>query len=471
MTLFGLSVSTAMAAAPVNDNFVNASVINLNALPFGGTVDITLATTESGEGFSCSYSYQTIWYKFAPAADTWLSANASGGTQSGGVTVYRDTGSGLYGLVSMGCSSYGGSAIFLARAGTTCYLQGLAPCCGVSGTLRVNLARVPAPVPTASFNSYPSDPSTFETVQFYDNSSDPGQVGIWSRAWDFGDGATDTTYGPVHRYAADGSYTVQLTITTYDGRTASTSQTVVVKTHDVAITRFKTPTSAAAGQTRQISVGLVNARYPETVRVELFRSSVGGYSGFESIGTEMQSVPVRASNRTTDFDFNYTFTGDDASTGKLTFKAVATVLTGRDALSADNEAISSPTKVSRSGARGVADIITPTGRSVTSRTEEPGNETAAPMREVQLALLRVAPNPATAGVDLLVRLSLPTDGGATLQVLDVAGRVMAERDLGPLGRGIHQERVSWERRPAAGIYWVRLTQGGKSVSAKVGILR
>jgi len=48
---------------------------------------------------------------------------------------------------------------------------------------------------------------------------------------------------------------------------------------------------------------------------------------------------------------------------------------------------------------------------------------------------------------------------------------MAKRELGWLGRGIHDTRISWERRPASGIYWVRLTQGDKSVSSRLGVLQ
>lgn len=39
-------------------------------------------------------------------------------------------------------------------------------------------------------------------------------------------------------------------------------------------------------------------------------------------GTLTQFVPVHKSNRTTGFDFSYTFTGEDARIGKVTFKAV-----------------------------------------------------------------------------------------------------------------------------------------------------
>ena len=100
------------------------------------------------------------------------------------------------------------------------------------------------------------------------------------------------------------------------------------------------PQSAAAGQTRSITVGVANSRYPESVQVQLYRNDA-------VVGTLTQQVPVRGANRTTPFSFNYTFTSDDAALGKVTFKAVATISGARDALPSDNTAIALPTKVTR----------------------------------------------------------------------------------------------------------------------------
>jgi PKD repeat protein len=198
------------------------------------------------------------------------------------------------------------------------------------------------PPPQVNFYYYPGDPSVFDTVQFYDNTWDPGGVGVQTQIWDFGDGVTAEGCCPSHRYAADGSYTVTLTVTTIDGRTGSASQTVTVMTHDVAITRFAAPNAASAGQTRQVVVGVNSRRYVEQVSVDLYKSVPGGD---EWVGALSQEVPVRPSNRTTDFNFSYTFTPGDALLGKITFRAVATIQNGRDVLPADNEAIAPPTKV------------------------------------------------------------------------------------------------------------------------------
>jgi PKD repeat protein len=185
----------------------------------------------------------------------------------------------------------------------------------------------------------------FDILQFYNNSHDPGNVGIQYNTWDFGDGTTSTDWYPTHKYSADGDYIVKLTVTTYDGRTASGSIVAHVKTHDVAITKISAPQSASSGQTRAITVYVTNKRYDEYVQVDLYKSVPGG---FQWVGAYTQFIPIRSGNRTSIYTFNYTFTSNDASIGKVTFKSVATIVDARDSYPSDNEAISSPpTKVGR----------------------------------------------------------------------------------------------------------------------------
>ena len=81
--------------------------------------------------------------------------------------------------------------------------------------------------PTASFTYTPSDPSTADTIDFSDDSSDvDGTVVSWS--WDFGDGSTSTQENPSHSYSDDGTYTVSLTVTDNDGATDTSSETISV---------------------------------------------------------------------------------------------------------------------------------------------------------------------------------------------------------------------------------------------------
>ncbi len=209
------------------------------------------------------------------------------------------------------------------------------------GTFQLEIA----PPPQANFNFSPGEPSKYDAIQFNSFSSDPAGVGFQTVAWNFGDGGTANGDFPTHQYAADGDYQTTLNLTTYDGRTASTIQTIHVRTHDVAITKISTPKSATVGQTREIDLSIRNYLYPETVTVELYRSVAGG--GFELIASSTQFVPVRSGSRTTQFAFNYTFSPQDAQAGRVVFRALATIVNARDALPSDNEAISAPMKVIR----------------------------------------------------------------------------------------------------------------------------
>lgn len=81
--------------------------------------------------------------------------------------------------------------------------------------------------PVASFTYSPSSPTTADTVQFTDNSSDEdGQVVSWS--WNFGDGATSIAQNPSHQYTTLGTYTVTLTVTDDQGETNENSLVVNV---------------------------------------------------------------------------------------------------------------------------------------------------------------------------------------------------------------------------------------------------
>jgi hypothetical protein len=179
-------------------------------------------------------------------------------------------------------------------------------------------------------------------VNFNDSSFDPGGLGLKSQAWNFGDGGSASGCCVTHRFAADGNYSVTDTVSTNDGRTASVTQTVQVRTHDVAITKFSVPSSGSVGQTRQIVVGISNKRGQETVQVQLSKSTP---SGFQVVGTLTQTLPVNTGNQTTPFTFNYSFTGDDANMQKVTFQATATIVNARDALPGDNTATATPTSV------------------------------------------------------------------------------------------------------------------------------
>ena len=316
-----------------NDNFADAELAP--GIPFTATAVFDLATREPGEPGFCFSQSRTVWYRFTPTTTQPVTA----GLQApffDGLTVYLGTS--LNNLSFLTCtSSFGGPVSFTAVAGQTYYFQVESD---QPGTATFSLR--PPPPPQANFWTNPFDPSVFDVVQFQDFSFDPGGIGIQSEQWDFGDGATATGGFSTHRYAADGDYVVRLTVTTFDGRSGSTSRTLQVRTHDVAITRFATPASGQTSKTTKISVDIRSNRLPETVQVQLFKSVPGG---FQLVAVSEQTLPTR--NRVTSVAFSYTFTPDDAIIGKVTFRVVALLANARDALPADNEAIGAPTKVTK----------------------------------------------------------------------------------------------------------------------------
>ena len=335
---------------PANDDFDNA--ISIGAIPFSESRDTSQATSALDDPTNC-FNNGSVWYQFTPSANTTITAEANtfGSGYDTTLGVYTGT-RGALALVPGGCNDdFSGAqsrVVFDATGGTTYYFM-LGFCCGNGrvggGNLIFSLeehVRVP---PQAGFSFSPSQPSRFDTIQFYDGSYDPENIGIQSWGWDFGDGSIASGNPATHKYAADGDYEVSHTVTTVDGRTASITQTVQVRTHDIAITKVTAPQSARSGQTKAITVAIRNTHYPETVTVDLYKSGPGGDVW---IGAVTLQVPVLTGNKTKLFTFNYTFTSQDAQIGKVTFRAVATINGANDAFPQDNTGISSPpTKVAR----------------------------------------------------------------------------------------------------------------------------
>src|SRR5262249_61383913 len=116
------------------------------------------------------------------------------------------------------------------------------------------------------------------------------------------------------------------------GRTDDVTQDVVVKTHDVVIAGVVVPDRIPVGKTKAVTVSIGNARYAETVQVQLMKSVPGG--GWQQVGVLTQYVPVQKGHRTIDFSFNYTATPDDGAVGKVTFQAIASIQGAQDAIPA-----------------------------------------------------------------------------------------------------------------------------------------
>ncbi|NYF55783.1 PKD domain-containing protein [Micromonospora purpureochromogenes] len=318
----------------VNDDFAEA--LPVGALPYSNVQDLSTATAEPAEPSSCFNSTRTVWYSYTPTTTRTVMASTAPGYP--GIAVY--TGSSLSNLSEVFCLPLHGYApvTFEAQAGTTYLFR-----TGADFAEQVTFRLEVAPDPTVDFYYAGVDHNSFDTVPFYPSVHDPAGLGIASYAWDFGDGSTSTATYPSHRFSADGDYTVRLTVRTVDGRSASASEVIAVRTHDVSIVRLTVPSTARVGQTIGVTVNVQNTRYDENVTVRLHRSSPSGYV---QVGTSTQPVPVKAAGKTTAFSFSYTVTADDRAAGKITFRAVAELVQNREALPADNELLSTPVKVS-----------------------------------------------------------------------------------------------------------------------------
>jgi hypothetical protein len=86
------------------------------------------------------------------------------------------------------------------------------------------------------------------------------------------------------------------------------------------------------------------------------------------------------------------------------------------------------------------------------------------------ALAPARPNPSH-GERLSVAFTLPTASTASLELLDVSGRRVVEREVGSLGAGQHALDLGAGQHLAPGLYLVRLTQGTNTRTTRVAVLK
>ena len=86
-----------------------------------------------------------------------------------------------------------------------------------------------------------------------------------------------------------------------------------------------------------------------------------------------------------------------------------------------------------------------------------------------LALEPVRPNPAHGG-SLVVGFTLPEAGPSTLELYDISGRRIVERDLSAFGPGHHTVELSAATPLSAGVYLMRLRHGWELRTSRVAVL-
>lgn len=332
-----LMSGVAHAAPPDNDAFAGATP--LTAVPVTAEAALAEATAEPGEpNPSCTTSTgaPSAWFTFTAPRTEWITLARTSYDWDTVLAVY--TGESLDGLTEVLCTDYE-RRVLAVTAGRTYRIQ-LTNRQPETTPTRIELAVAPT-LKTQIARSI-HDPSTLDTVTFYQYPSDNLGAEITRVAWDFGDGTTANGPSAQHRYQADGDYVVRVNITAADGRTATATLPVPVRTHDVRVAGFTAPTTGRVGQTTPVEVTVANQRIPEHATVVLYR---GDPSGFHEIARTTQYVPARP-NGAVAFPFNYTFTPEDAAIGKVTFRTVVLLAEGaRDIRPIDNEAIAPATTV------------------------------------------------------------------------------------------------------------------------------
>lgn len=341
VALAGLAPGVAHAAPPTHDAFAGAAP--LSAVPATAEAELAEATAEPGEPDPSCSSHSgapSAWFAFtAPRTESITLQRTS---YDYGTVVAVHTGDALGALTEVYCEAYD-RGVLAVTAGQTYRIQLVNQW---PEAITTRLALAVAPDLGTQIGRSLSDPSTLDTVEFFQYPSDTVGAEITGVEWDFGDGTTSADPQTRHRYTADGDYVVRVTITSADGRTATATQAVPVWTHDVRVAAFTKPSAGRVGQTKPVEVAVGNHRISEDVTVVLYR---GGPDGFVEVARATQYVPKRP-NRTVAFPFNYTFGPADAAAGRITFRTVISLAEGvRDARLADNEAIAPATTV-RSGA-------------------------------------------------------------------------------------------------------------------------
>jgi hypothetical protein len=146
VTALAASAKPALAAAPANDEFANATVIT--SIPYSDSLDTTDATPGPDDSAACFGPSPTVWYRYTAADPIRLDANTFGSAYDTVLTVLVDTGSELQ---HVGCNDdtagLQSQVVFDAAAGGTYYFlvgsfNGLP-----GGALSFSLVEAPTPPP------------------------------------------------------------------------------------------------------------------------------------------------------------------------------------------------------------------------------------------------------------------------------------------------------------------------------------
>lgn len=119
-----------------------------------------------------------------------------------------------------------------------------------SKTKQISVTPRPNQPPQVDFSWRPDSPIAGQTVTFSSQVTDPENDTPFTYAWTFGDGGTSTEANPTHIYRAAGTYTVRLEVTDRRGAKGTKEKTVtVIQTPAPTVTALTlTPTAPEVDQ-------------------------------------------------------------------------------------------------------------------------------------------------------------------------------------------------------------------------------
>jgi hypothetical protein len=129
-----------------------------------------------------------------------------------------------------------------------------------------------------------------------------------------------------------------------------------------------------------------------------------------------------------------------------------------DGMTSNDESAKTICDLINNGQRVPSGTVPADTRMVTYRRQSVAGE-----RPTEMTLGKLAPHPVRGA--FTVELALPADGDATLEVFDITGRRVFQRELS-LGAGRHQVQIEQGATLPAGAYMLRLTQSGRTVSKR-----
>ena len=305
-----LSFTLRQAAPESNDTMASATTVSV---PSDQQPDLTLATAEPGEAPpSCdTTATRSVWYRYTPTRAKVVQV-------AGNVISVHRAGE----ASELACAQRYSKVLFGAAANETYLIRAAT---SPQTTERVPVLLRTAPDISTSLSTWPQTPTVLEDTTIGVSVSDGNYLPFTSATIDLGDGTVLRSNGEQvkHRFTRDGDYQVTVTASVADGRTATATRTLKVRTHDVSVAGLSVPASARAGQTKPIKVSVANVRGDEDVTVVLYRVGANGEQE-RTIGTLTQRVPASAQGRT-EFPFAYSYREEDATAGQVTFRVRAEV--------------------------------------------------------------------------------------------------------------------------------------------------